>query len=172
MVWTTPDTVVDGDVLTASWLNTQLRDNMLFLKTKPIVIKNVTGLADTTITSSTFVAVNDTYFNVDLTTTGNPVRVSINGNVHNTATWYLAGFDVLIDGTTYLSSGAGTPLTYGTWVQLLPGSSYTAGISCSYYYSGLPAGTHNFRLRARTTGASNLVVHHNTEVFQMVVEEI
>lgn len=48
MSWTTPRTYVTGELVTATILNTHLRDNMLWLKSDPLIGQNVIAKGDTT----------------------------------------------------------------------------------------------------------------------------
>ena len=79
MAWTAPSTWVAGAILTAAQLNTQLRDNMLFLNATTNVVQTTvsgaTGVANTT----TFVDVSDgvTTLSATITPTFNTSKILV-----------------------------------------------------------------------------------------------
>lgn len=57
MAWTTPETAVAGDVLTAAWLNQNVRDNTNYLYAPPMCIARrnaAQSIADNTVTAISF----------------------------------------------------------------------------------------------------------------------
>lgn len=75
MAWTTPGTATAGDVLTASFWNTQVRDNQNFLYTPPMV---------------------KVYRSSDLTSYTNGANITWNAEEFDTDTMFTSGTDVTI----------------------------------------------------------------------------
>lgn len=105
MSWTTPKTWAAGDVLSASDLNTYVRDNANALLARPadgIVYDNG---ANYTSTSDTFVAIDGTNLSIALTIAGTKIcfgfaGVMVDGTAGST------DFDVTVDGTRVGNAGA------------------------------------------------------------------
>lgn len=97
MAWTDPKTWVAGDALTASLLNTEVKDNLNYLKGVHAEA-TLNETSDYTTTSTTFVDVDATEGKLQLTVTtnGGDVLVHFHGAYISGAT---ALFDIKVDGT-------------------------------------------------------------------------
>lgn len=79
--WTTPRTWATGEIVTAALLNAHLRDNLEWLKGRPLATEQDFDGTVFSTTSSTF---QDTGVNVALTTTGGRVLVVVFGTIGET----------------------------------------------------------------------------------------
>lgn len=172
MAWTNPKTWATGEALTASDLNLHLRDNLLYLFNRPIVIAELRNAANITISSSTMVAVDDNFYNLDLEVNSGRAKISLIGGTVVQTSGAHAIFDLLIDNTTYLSSNTGTPDTNGS--QYIGSDTTGAAFPLSsfqFIVTGLSAGSHNFKLRFRSSSGANITfVRANTRVVFMAEE--
>jgi hypothetical protein len=92
--WTAPKNWNVGELLIASDLNTHLRDNLEWLKSRPF--NNVT-IASTNTTSTSFVQMTGS--SVSLSTVGGNVMIVFLGTVNNSGAGNTSSFDLAIDGT-------------------------------------------------------------------------
>lgn len=166
VAWTTPITWANLDPITETKLNQQLRDNMLWLKSPAKGMVTIRNVANVTVTSTSFVAVDDAQFTIDADFTGGDISLEFNGTLSPQTVQ--AYFDVLIDGTTFASSMTATALTNGLW------SAYATGTDITFNFhhriTGLAAGTHNFKLRARVASGSVILRMLNTVTQFMAIE--
>ena len=139
--WRTPITWSVGQLVTATNLNEQVRDNLEFLKTPPTALYNVNQGSDYTTTSTSFADVDATNLALTITTAGGDVLIGFMGYAGGTARVY---FDVLIDGVRmagddgFLASvnAANTPVTLVALKQ------------------GLAPGNHTFKLQWKVNSGS------------------
>lgn len=132
--WRQPVTWSVGQLVTATNLNEQLRDNLEFLKTPPTALYTVNQASDYTTTSTSFVDVDATNLSLTIATAGGDVLIVFMGYGGGTARLYL---DVAIDsvrmagddGFLAAVSGVNTPITLVALKQ------------------GLTAGSHTFKLQ-------------------------
>lgn len=169
MSWTDPITWVFRQVLSATLLNQQIRDNMDYLKSPPLEVAEL-GSSNQTGISTTWVKVT----NSDLT-----ITLPVNGVLefawritfaHSVANNHVA-IDIFdVDNSIYLSSGTATPATGG--LQRTAGvSTLLTQIAGSYLHSGVIAGTHNYEFRMLAQAASATL--HNASVKNTVwVKEV
>src|SRR5690554_5024964 len=96
MAWTTPRTWVASELVTATLLNTHLRDNLNALK-NPSVTRRTETAGTFTTSSTSFVTV--TNGEIELVTTGGHLLVFVSGTL--TANTGLTGYiSLLLDDTT------------------------------------------------------------------------
>jgi hypothetical protein len=146
-VWTTPKTWNTGDPLTASDMNTHIRDNFEFVKTPPTGYYKANEASDYTTTSNSFANVDATNFALTITTAGGDVLVGFSGGVkHSTAAQNIY-FDVEVDGVR----SAGDD---GIVFIAAPGASYNVNASFVRLIRGLSAGSHTFKLQWKTSAAT------------------
>jgi hypothetical protein len=139
MAYTTVPTIADTDI-TASFMNTYVRDNQRAIKDPPSQNYESNEGANYTRTGSGFVNV-DTDFNFSITTTGGDVLVSFIGNAICTSGGGLpvvGYFDVLVDSTRIINN-ANAGLAVIQNVMTL--------CQFSYLVTGLAAGVHTFNLQ-------------------------
>lgn len=162
VTWVAPRTWATLEQITATLLNQELRDQLLFLKTPPkslVTIRNGTTL---TTTSTTIVAVDDAQFTLQLVTFGGDIEIWFLGSILN-ASGSTARFDVLMDGTTYLSSLTGTNLSGGLVnFGILAGGGMNASFRVTI--TGQAAGSHDFKLRYWTSAGTLSLVMTNAVV--------
>lgn len=132
--WTTPRTWSDAELVTATLMNSHVRDNEDYLLTPNRIYVKSTSSTDFTSTSASYVAI-DASLSVALTTHGGHVLVGAMFNVDissPSSTFYIA---IDVDGTQHCAffpktnQAAGTPTGTGTnFVSvLLPSSVVAAG---------------------------------------------
>lgn len=156
MTWTTPRTWSTGELVTASLLNTHLRDNLDALKNPPSASYLADESANYTTTSTSFVDVDATDFSFTLDTGGGDVLVTFNGVVGGSGTVF---FDVEVDGVRFAGDDGITRTINGS----------THALSFVILVEGLAAGSHTFRLQWKVSastgtlyagaGTSNFDVH-------------
>ncbi len=149
-VWTTPKTWNTGDPLTASDMNTHIRDNMEFLLTGGTSVQNRVDASDVSITSTSFVDVDTTNFKVTITPTSstNLVVVFITGAVSFPSTGY-AFFD-LTDNGARLGQDDGLFVIGST-------STFLANripINIAIPLRNLSVASHEFRLQAKVSAGT------------------
>lgn len=136
--WTTPKTWAVDELVTASALNTHLRDNLNALKTPPSAHYECNEGSDYTTVSTTFVDVDATNLALTITTNGGDVLVHFHGLVgNNTGRVHLDVYesdgDALIAGDDgMVRSGPSAEAETLTFTRLI---------------AGLDAGEHTFKLR-------------------------
>jgi hypothetical protein len=126
--WHIPVSWSTGQLVTATNLNEQLRDNLEFLKTPPTALVSINQGSDYATTSTTFVDIDVTNLSLTITTAGGDVLIAFMAYTGGTSRLY---FDVSIDGTRvggddgFVSAvaAANTPVTLVVLKQgLAPGS--------------------------------------------------
>jgi hypothetical protein len=147
-IWTTPKTWVTGDPLTASDLNTHVRDNLDYLKSPPTTLYQIAGTSDYTTTSTAFTDVDGTNLALAITTAGGDVLIFFSGIVLISSATNYVYFDLSIDGV--LQGGANGLLA------VKPG---TAGASqipivIPFLKQGLGSGTHTIKLQWKVDNGS------------------
>lgn len=144
MAWTTPRTWVASELVTATLLNTHLRDNLNALKALPA--KGASKTADTWTTSSTsFVSIPDA--EVEVTTAGGRLLIGVFGTFSANTT--LSGaVSLVIDGTTRVGSA-----TDGLQRINVPGSGVN-GFGLTYLSQAFSAANHTVALQVKTTTGS------------------
>lgn len=156
MAWTTPKTWATDELVTASNLNTHLRDNLNALKSPPSAAYTLNEAADFTTTSTSFVDVSASKLALTITTAGGDVLVHFDGRLGATARVYL---DVAVDGTRLAGDDGITA----------NGDSGTAeSISFTRLITGLSAGAHTFKLQWKVnTGTGTLYAGAGTSALDL-----
>ena len=146
--WTTPKTWSTGEALTASDMNTHIRDNLDALKAPPTDEYTCDESSEYTTTSASFVDVDATNLNLTITTTGGDVMVGFYGTVkHSAASSNGVKFDVDLDGSLI----AGDDGLVGT---NFAASNQIKAVSFVTLVTGLSAGSHTFKLQWNTAAAT------------------
>jgi hypothetical protein len=151
MAWTTPKTW-SSEPLTSIDLNTYLRDNQNHLKDRldNAASRSVSGAVRLASTANEFVDVDPTKLSLTLTTHGGDVLVGFTGTVKhsvNNATTFL---NVAVDGIDYIADNgviAVTNSSGGDTGRFKP-------LSFVMLIAQLSPGSHNFKLRWKTTGSN------------------
>lgn len=141
MTWTTPRTWSTGELVTASLLNTHLRDNLDALKNPPSDSYLANESANYTTTSTSFVDVDATNLVFTLDTGGGDVQVAFNGVVGGNGTVY---FDVEVDGVRFAGDDGITRTINGS----------THALSFIILVEGLAAGSHTFKLQWKVSAST------------------
>ena len=160
MAWTTPTTVVTNDLMTASYWNTYVRDNLLALKSPPTASYEVNEASNYTITATSFANVDSTDLSLSITTTGGDVLIGWNCTLNNNGASTINAFDVTMDGTRIGGDDG---------IHALFVSNGTIPISFTYLKRSVSAGAHTFNLQCKVSagtatiyagaGTSNLDLH-------------
>lgn len=138
--WTAPRTWSTGELVTASVMNTHVRDNLDWLKT-PIDSGNITFAADFTTTSATYVDI--TGLTTTMTTNGGGLDVflRLNCQVSAPASYVV---QLLVDGvsTAVLGGSAGTDrMTH----------------NFNHHIAAISAGSHTIKVQIKTAGGTATV---------------
>lgn len=145
--WRAPVTWATGNLVTATNLNEQLRDNLEFLKTPPTGLISIDEASDYTTTSTSFVDVDsagDPDLSLDLTTAGGDVLIVFMAYAGGTGRVY---FDIAVDSVRMATNdgffsavnAVNTPITIVALKQ------------------GLAPGSHNFKVQWKVnTGTGTL----------------
>jgi hypothetical protein len=146
--WRTPVTWTVGQLVTATNLNEQLRDNLEFLKTPPTALHHVNQASDYTTTSTSFVDVDATNLSLTIVTAGGDVMIGFTGTVDNNGA-----------GKTYLDVAVDSVRMGGDdGLQAADNNAITAEpmILC-VLKQGLAPGSHTFKLQWKVqSGTSTL----------------
>lgn len=137
-VWSLPRTWATGELVTASLLNTHLRDNLEFIKTPPTAAYILNESGDYTTTSTSFVNVDGTKLALTITTAGGDVLVGFCGSILQSAATVF--FDVEVD-------GARTAGDDGLCVITPSSASARMNATCFKLIQGLSPGVHTFKLQ-------------------------
>ena len=143
--WTPPVTWVTDELVTATKLNEQVRDNLEFLKSPPTTTVTFTGGGSTTSTSPVEI---DPALTFDLTTEGGAVLIGFNIRRIKQST---AGQSITV--TLYVN-GNGTPLIQ----TITPANTADQSVCGVLLLDTLAAGTHNFSLRWSVSGGTATII--------------
>lgn len=170
VTWTDPKIWEDTNNVNAEAMNTYLSENSRYLLERPMDIVTLRDVGNLQTTSTSFVAVSATTvrLNVVLQREAN-LKFWVNSFVNATAS-ASACYDILMDGTTYLSSDDTTPLTYGIARNYNSGASLLAPLPLEMVYEDVAEGAHYFDLMFYVT-ASTLTIYTDP-LFQFGVKEI
>jgi hypothetical protein len=167
MAWTTPKTWSVGELVTASDMNTHLRDNLNALKTPPSAHYVLDQASEYTTTSTSFVDVDATNLSSTITTNGGDVMVIFSGVFNHNTNGAIIFLNLSVDGANVQPEDGIVSATLQ--------AANRSNIVLFYMVTGLPAGSHTFRLRWKTSsgvatlhaGATAPLVHS-----QWIVREI
>jgi len=163
MPWTIPATFSPGQVVAASDLNSQLRDNELYLLAgRPMGYVMRQGVADYTTTSTTFVDVDATNLILTLALNGSRVLVVATGTMEAAVAQDMY-FDWIVDSTTRAGGSNG--------VSQSNNNNQRQTFTALGFFSGLSAGVHTFKLQYRTVGGT-ATLHNNGQPLTLFGVEI
>lgn len=168
MPWTSPRTWTPGEIVTASLLNTHLRDNLnALLSGRPLAFSVRTGTADYSTASTSFVEVDSTNLALTLTLTGTRAIVYATAMISGSQSANIAYVDWSVDG------GARAGGTNGLAQHALgtTGANFQT-LTMLGVFSGLSPGTHTFRLVYRSNGSGNAIVLNNGQAVVMAGIEV
>lgn len=151
-------TWLTGDALTASDMNTYLRDQLAALKTPASFYAYIDEGADYTTTSTSFVSVDTTDLHGAITTAGGKLLVGFSVSISASAALRVA-FDILVDGVRF-------GLDDGLCMHFLQAGNNQATVSYTGVIGGLSAGAHTFELQWKTsTGTATMYAGAGTAAF-------
>jgi hypothetical protein len=160
MAYTTPKTWVTGELVTATEMNTYMRDNQNALKSPPTDSYVLNEGSDYTTTSTSFVDVDATNLALTITTTGGDVFVHFHGSVNSNT--YRIYFELDVDGSPHAGDD-------GITHSFNSGGNDRMTITFTRLITGLSAGSHTIKLQWKSSsstitlfagaGTSNVDVH-------------
>lgn len=140
MAWSAPKTWNAGDVLSASDMNTYVRDNSLFLLSgRPVATVYQNSGADYTLTvATTWTTIDTTNLGLTLTTQSGRVRLEAIFTLNANLAAGNCGFDWLNNNTSARSQAGN--IGTATWIQ--GGAlNFEVPIKCIAWFTGLTPGT-------------------------------
>lgn len=155
--WTDPRTWVDLDLVTAADLNEQVRDNLLWLKGRPVAVEQD---FDDTVWSAVTSSFTDTGINADITTTGGRVLVVAFGT-------FASGNTARPIATLYQDGANKGHATYG-----MAQSSAASKIPFAIVYvtpTAPTAAAHSWKLYVRGTDTSGTTVLYQAHMFAVEI---
>lgn len=159
MTWTNPITWVYKQIFTSAIFNEQIRDNLEYLKSRPLTVATIGTTNQTGITTS-WVKVTNSDLQIIL-----PVAGVLMFGWRLTFTHTVASSTLSLDiydtnNSVYLSSGTGTPSAQG--VMRVPAHATIGQSNCLsgvYIHQGVTAATHNYELRVLAGAASATLIN-------------
>ena len=144
--WTAPKTWATGELVTATDMNTYLRDELEFLKDPPTATYVLNEGSDYSTTSTSFVDVDGTNLSLALTTAGGDVMIGFFGLFRSSSTFQVH-LDVAVDGARWggddgivaMRVSSNVPDREAGFVVLM---------------QGLSAGAHTFDLQWKVSGGT------------------
>jgi hypothetical protein len=147
--YTTPRDWSDYELVRAGYLNTDVRDNFLFLKTPPF--NNVTINAIVTTTSTSFVELTGATMTV--TSQGGRMLIAACGVSSNSSAGATVTFDLAIDGTRVGNA------TTGLTAQQSPIANYPDNISAVHITDTAPsAGSHTYSVHWKVSSGTGSTI--------------
>lgn len=150
MAWTTPRTWATDELVTATIMNTYIRDNQTELKNPPTDMINIDEGADYTTTSASFADVDsagDPDLSLTITTSGGDVLIGFIGCISHSLSTGQANFELDIDG----SPAAGDD---GIFAVRVGATTDRYLVSFPYLIQGLSAGSHTIKLQWKTNSGT------------------
>lgn len=139
--WTTPKTWSTGEALSASDMNTHIRDNLSALKAPPTDSYVCNEVADYTSSQTSFVDVDASNLALTITTTGGDVMIGFHAYTYNPSG--VTYFDVDLDGVRIAGDDG----------MIATVSGYQT-VSFVRLVTNLDAGTHTFKLQWKVSGGT------------------
>lgn len=159
MPWTTPSTWAAAQVVTATQLNQQLRDNLNYLLSRPHQRIIRTAAANYTTTSTTFVDIDTTHLSLNVTLSGSAVLVGFSG-ITELSAGQTTCFDFTVDDVRYTTTADGLVAGY-----ILTGITHMP-VTFTALVMGLTVGSHTFRPVWRvSSGTGTLRAVNNPVIF-------
>lgn len=153
-LWTNPRQWEAGEQTTSDKM-IEISDSMEWLKDRPLQTIALRDSSNLTVTmptpTSVQYAVSDALLTLTVETAKANERVRFDARWEwsvNVAAGNQHGIDILMDDTTWVSSGTATPKTYGFYtVNSVVGSGVLQNLSFHKYFIVPTAGIHTFKLR-------------------------
>jgi hypothetical protein len=152
MTWTPPITWTVGQIVTATDLNEQLRDNLAFLKAPPTASYFANEDSDYQTTATSFVDVDGSRLALQLVTAGGDLLVGFFGSLRRVSgTTPVAYLDVELDGAR-IGGDDGLALAETN------GAAHFV-VSFVALARGVAAGLHTFRLQWKVSSGATYKLH-------------
>jgi len=162
MPWTTPQTWTPGQVVAASDLNSNIRDNGLYLFAgRPLGYIQRTGSADYSTISTSFVDVDAANLILNLSVSSGRVIVTASGTFAPPAGSSIA-LDWIVDSTTRAGGANGVLMT-----QL---SNTPQVFTAMALFTGLSVGAHTFKLQYRVLSGTGSVYNNGVPLTLLALE--
>ncbi|MHB8625618.1 MAG: hypothetical protein ACYDBJ_04510 [Aggregatilineales bacterium] len=159
MPFSPPITWLPGQVVAASDLNSNIRDNSLYLLAgRPTGFTQHVGSSDYSTASTTFVDVDATNLILSLTTNGSRVMVAALCMVSGTLAAGGCFLDFIVDSTTRVGGTNGLIST-----AIAGGGTQLHAVTAIGLFTGLAAGAHTFKLQYRGNGSGSATIY-NTNI--------
>ena len=146
MAYTTPKTWSTDEVVTATMMNTHIRDNMNAIKAPPTDHYTVNEASDYTTTSTSFTDIDATDLALTITTTGGDVMIGFHGGFDCSAGANVY-VDVDLDGTRIGGDD-------GIHAAAVNATDFYGRISFVWLVTSLSAGSHTFKLQWKTSAGT------------------
>jgi hypothetical protein len=144
-IWSSPRSWSVGELVSASLLNSHLRDNLEFLKGPPTALYTLNESSDYTTTSTSFVNVDGTKLSLSITSAGGDVLIGFCGCILQSAGTVF--YDVEVDAVR-------TGGDDGLCVVSPTAASQRLNASFFKLIQGLSAGVHTFKLQWRVNAGT------------------
>jgi len=168
MAWTDPITWIFEQVWSATLFNQQIRDNLNYLKKKPI--HRIVVTADQAIAVTSWTKITSTDLQIILDITGDLV-FSINVEMFHSISNGTVSFDIWdVDNGVYLSSGTGTPQLRGLGAYDVTGTANPNLANIQVVFEDIIAGTHNYEIFVKTSAITLTLNHDNALCYYAVWE--
>jgi len=151
MTYTAPKTWSTGEALTAADLNANVRDNVTALKSPPTDTYILDGGTNYSTTSATFVDVDATNLELEITTTGGDILVWLNASVQIGAASAAVYLEILVN---TVPQGGQSGIA-GVLAAASPNTVHHFGMT--RLLTGLPAATYTIKLQWRVSAGTVLM---------------
>ncbi len=171
-IWTDPNIFEETNNVNSVVLNKFLSENMRYLFSRPRDIITLRDIGSFTTTSTTLVAVSTSSLRLSITTQSiSDLKFWFEGSFSiNSSNYRLIDFDILMDGTTYLSTNTGTPSARGLNSRDTNGAASGVAMSANFefVFEEVSAGAHFFDLYYATAGNTLTLVTDPTLQFGVI----
>ncbi len=168
MPWNIPVTWTPGQIVAASDLNSQLRDDLNYLLAgRPTGFVVRSGTSDYTTSSTTFVDVDATNLILTLTLNSSRVLLVASALINASASGGACYLDWIVDSTTRAGGTSGLVNN-----AVAGGGTQVHAVTAIGLFTGLSAGAHTFKLQARGNGTGSANILNNGPVITLFGLEI
>ncbi len=146
-IWSSPRSWSTGELVSASLMNTHVRDNLEFLKGPPTDQDVVNLGADITAAVTSFADLDATNLDIQITSAGGDIMIGFSGSIIN-STPTSCMFDVIEVGGSRIGGDDGLfVVTPSTATQRLP-------VNFVVLLTGIAAGVHRYRIQQRSVSGT------------------
>ncbi len=168
MAWTNPITFTPGQVVTATDLNLNIRDNELYLLAgRPAGFVVRQGTADYSTTSASFVDVDAANLILTLTLSGSRVLVIAHALINASLSAGACYLDWIVDSSARAGGTGGVANN-----AISGGGTQIHGVTAIGLFSGLAPGAHTFKLQFRGNGTGTAFILNNGPIITLLGLEV